>query len=93
MGTVEAALLKFVAVEVIKRMAARRGVHGVTTKDIEKIGYDPAKVLAVLEADKELADDVLDGITDAVDNIAGSAIDSAVRLLGRILGVKRSDDS
>ena len=93
MGTVEMALLKFVAVEVIKRMAARRGVHGVTTSDIEKLARRPAVVLTVLQADPELADEVMNGLVDAVDGIAGAAIDPVVKLLGRILGVNRSDDS
>lgn len=94
MGTVEAALLMKLVVEpVVKELLIRRGLHGAGMSDIKKIREDPEKVLALLKADKSLHIDVVHGIADTIDNIAGSAIDPVVKLLGRILGVNRSDDS
>ena len=93
MGTYEVMLLKFVAKEVIKRMAARRGVHGVTNEDIDKLAKDPLSLLAVLEDDGKLRNEVMDGIADTVDVIAGNAIDPLVDVLKRLLGGKGSDES
>ncbi len=94
MGSVETALLmELVVVPVVKELLIRRGLHGVGMDDIKKIRKDPKKVLALLKNDRSLHIDVVKGVANTLDNIAGDAIDPVVELLKKLKGVTRSDDT
>ncbi len=91
MGTVEMALLmKLVVVPVVKRLAERRGIHGVTKETLEMKITD---VITALENDKKLKETVEKDLADAVDNIVSSAVDAFFGVLSAVNhGVNRSDD-
>ena len=94
MGTVETALLmELVVVPVVKELLIRRGLHGVGMEDIKKIRKDPVKVLSLLKNDTSLHIDVVQGVADTLDNIAGDAIDPVVELLKKLKGSDGSDES
>ena len=92
MGTVEMALLmELVVVPVVKRLAERRGIHGVTKESLEMKITD---VITALENDKELKKTVENELGDIVDNIIGSAVDAFFGVLIAVnSGVKRSNDT
>lgn len=92
MGPVEMALLmELVVVPVIRKLAQRRGLYGVNAETLKNV--KGADVVKLLQTDAKLHQDVLTGVADAVDNIAGDAIDPMVEVLKVLLGVKRSDVS
>ncbi len=92
MGTVETALLmELVVVPVVKKLAERRGIHGVTKESLEMKITD---VIIALDNDKELKETVENDLADAVDNIISCAVDAFFDVLSAVnSGANRSDDS
>ena len=71
-------LTETVVIPVLKELAARRGVHGVTKENIEALTKNPQQILVNLGNNPGLKKKVVDDFADAIDNIAGDAIDALV---------------
>lgn len=69
-------LIELVIVPVIKTLAVRRGVHGVTEENLKQFTAKPEKVLALLKDNKGLCASVVEDLADSIDNVAGDAVDA-----------------
>jgi len=69
-------LIDLVIIPVIKKLAARRGVGGKTRNTLEEFTKDPKKILTKLQKDSGLLEKVVEDLADAVENVAGDAINA-----------------
>ena len=82
-----ALLIDLVIIPVIKNLAARRRIDGVTTQVIKDLINDPKKALTRLERNPKLLKKVNGGLADIVEHIAGSTeniIGSAIDMIVNI---------
>ena len=73
-------LTEIIIIPVLKELAARRGVHGVTKENIEALVKNPQQVLTNLQQSKSLQVKAITDFADAIDNVAGDAIDALVSI-------------
>lgn len=71
-------LVNVILVPVVKNLAGRRGVHGVTKDNLKTFTKDPAKVLSLLKENTDLHKKVIEDLADALDNIASEAVNALV---------------
>ena len=75
-----ALLIEFVVIPVLRNLAERRGIHGVTEYNIETFVKDPKKALTILRESTSIREKVVDDIADAIENVAAPAIDALAEI-------------
>ncbi len=71
-----ALLLEFVVMPLIKELADRRGVSGVTEDNLKALAKDPEKVLERIKADPGLQRWIITDLADGIDSIGSCFIDA-----------------
>ena len=78
--TVAALLVELVAVPVLRELASRRGVQGVTAENLKAFAADPERILNMLKENSALRHNVVEDLADGIDNVLGDMIDGLGKL-------------
>ncbi len=73
-------LMKFVVYPLVKELATRRGIHGVTPENIKAFAKDPDAILKVLAEQPGVRKMVIVDLADAVDNVLNEAVNAVGEL-------------
>ena len=74
-------LIELIAIPLLKELARRRGVQGVTEKNL-KAFVESDDIMINLKDNKPLNNKVIDAFADAIDNIASEAVDAIAWIFG-----------
>jgi len=90
-----ALLIEYIAIPLVRELAARRGAYGVNKKDIEDLGKDPERVLNTIKNDPGLQTRVIEALADGIDNVGSSLIDAVFEVFKayRVLGEQDGNDT
>ncbi len=78
--TVAALLIELVGVPLIRELATRRNIHGVTAENLKAFAGDPERVLKALKENTALRHNVIEDLADGVDNVLGDVVDGLGKL-------------
>ncbi len=73
-STVAAMPIEFVAVPVLRELASRRGIQGVTAENLKAFAADPERVLNALKANPALQRNIVEDLADGIDNVLGDIV-------------------
>ncbi len=87
-------LIDLVIIPVLKELAVRRGVHGVTKENIEAFTKLPHNILTGLKNNDKLRHEIIEHFADAIDNVVSEAVDALVAVFAANMpGGAIGDDS
>ena len=86
-------LVELILLPLLKELAGRRGVHGVTEANIRTFCEDPETVLASIKNNPALNRRVVEAIADAIDNLGSEAVDAISWVFGANTAGGPKDDN
>ncbi len=80
----QALLMEFVVIPLIRELASRRNIHGVNEETLGVFAKNPKRALLEIKKNPALRKEITTGLADAVDNIGSDAVDAVLALFAAV---------
>ncbi len=74
-------IVDYVVIPVVRKMAARRGIHNIRDEDITAFINDPKKAIGLLKDSKEMHEEFIENLTDGIDKLLDHSLGNVIDIV------------